>query len=240
MDRKEVLSESRFKHLIVKLKHYVPSVDGWDEDGVKAEIVREMWKILENNQCQWDSIIPYILEDWVGGPVGETLFTMIQFLHKERGAPINGKYSGEPNEQLLKNRSNLYLAVETRDPKIVSWFLEKGVTVFDERYFERIIIPHWNIFPDEEAIVMSLLKVGVPLPHPQNPYLETSLAMTHRVIEIVGEKWKLQERCAELEADLTEAKQYIVELECRPPELGGPEYEAGRERWERKKEFTQN
>ena len=39
-------------------------------------------------------------------------------------------------------------------------------------------------------------------------------------------------RIRELEADLKEARDYIFELEHRPPELGGPEYERGKVRWQ--------
>lgn len=221
----ERFAELRFKHLAAKVKHYVPSVDGWDEDRVKAATFEEMWKILRGNQCQWDDIISYILQDWIGftGTVSETLFKMIQFLHVERGVSING----------TQKPSNLYLAVSTGEPEIVNWFLERGVSVSnEERYFETIVIPHWNIFPRQEAIVKMLLKAGVPLPYPLTAYLETGHALTHRVIEILAEKFQLEAHCAELEADLKEARDYITDLECRPPELGGPEYEAGLKRWE--------
>lgn len=48
------------------------------------------------------------------------------------------------------------------------------------------------------------------------------------VIQKIQHEIKIEE----LERENRELKDYIVELECRPPELGGPEYEAARQRWE--------
>ena len=55
------------------------------------------------------------------------------------------------------------------------------------------------------------------------------------VVYELAKKIEMKRKYRELEKELKAAKDYIFELEHRPPELGGPEYEAGKRRWEERK-----
>lgn len=224
----ERIAEARFSHLVNKVKHYVPSVDGYNEDQVKDEAYAEMWKIVLKYECKWNDIVGYILHDWQPGESFE-LVKIVKFLVEHRGADIHKNYQ---HNEWARPQSLFYWAVKTKNLILVKYFLEKG-TKAHEDLFGDIIVPEWELNFQEEAIVKALLEAGYEFKS-KGMYVERDWVVV-RHIEALAELINLRKRCAELEDDLKEAREYILELECRPPEVGGPEYEAGRARWEARK-----
>lgn len=99
----------------------------------------------------------------------------------------------------------------------------------------------WRDKPLPKKVIKSLIKAGSPTELHKlaetritYPYGKPANVFNEAVwiIKTVQMKQKYKEKIAQLESERAELKNYIVELECRPAELGGPEYEAGLKRWE--------
>ena len=220
----------RFRYLIGKVTHYVPDVDGLNVEIVKADVYEEIWEILRRNECKdWEGILAYVIHHW---DYDKSIISLeiARYLFEEKGVSLEASDS-------IRGKTPLQEAVSLYEPQpeLVEFLIQKGAKTDSKGVFEAFLDSFKDryLLLSRNAIKVAklLIRAGAPLPeligldghncNVQNPVIVRELA----------KKLEYKARCIQLEEDLEKAHEYITELEFRPPEVGGPEYEAGLKRW---------
>lgn len=201
--------------------------------------------IQEFTKAELDYCITTTL--WAWCPRREALFYQFLEVIFERG--------GDPNAIIsVTETPPLFYATFRDDPKLLKFFIKWGADVKGHQIIKKssgvrsfTIIEYmlynwlWEGKPTQEKMIKILVKAGAPTEfvdfhgkmsgyNNRDKYL-SFYNQVQLIIKNYKEKSAYKLKIREMQEYIDKLEGYIFELEHRPPELGGPEYEAGRKRW---------
>lgn len=227
MNSTEQNAHNRFQYLIEKIGRYIetPNI----EYSLKTVAYEEIWQLLRERKCrEWSCAVHQVIENWSLSESTKML-EIVKYL-VENGADIytaKNYYLGSAPSMLTP----LWLAVKAGDPNLVKFLVKRGASA--ERELLEHVVVTWKLpwRPLEERCMKWLLKGRTALPRRELFEKPEHLANIW-VIHLIAKQVQLVKENKSLTFELERAQEYIIALECRPPELGGPEYEAGKQRWD--------
>ena len=218
---------NRFKHLMARAARIRETIDCVNEKVEKAEAYQEIWQILNSYKTiEWDGAVSHVLDNWPDDNPDEGL-NIIKAL-VEKGASIF--------EVNWENKPPLQVAVELEfpEPLLIKFLIKAKAPTDSPDLLEGFLKTHnkYDLILLSKSyiqVIKSLIRAGAPVPK-RNVWHDDNIQNRIVVYEL-AKKMEMKRKYRELEKELKAAKDYIFELEHRPPELGGPEYEAARARW---------